>query len=68
MSNSIKNKVFGELFLLESAKAENLYFGYAKDMPVIDYHNHLEPDVISNQNFRSPTLSGWMVTITNGEP
>ncbi len=56
MSNSTKNKdVFGELFLLESAKAENLYFGYAKDMPVIDYHNHLEPDVISaNQNFRSP--------------
>jgi Glucuronate isomerase len=57
MSNSIKNKeVFGESFLLESAKAENLYFGYAKDMPVIDYHNHIEPDVIAaNQNFSSPT-------------
>lgn len=49
-------EVFGESFLLESAKAESLYFGYAKEMPVIDYHNHLEPDVIShNQNFRSPT-------------
>ncbi|KFE99078.1 glucuronate isomerase [Chryseobacterium luteum] len=57
MTHSIKNKeVFGESFLLESAKAENLYFGYAKEMPIIDYHNHLEPDVISNnQNFRSPT-------------
>lgn len=57
MTHSIKNKeVFGESFLLESAKAENLYFGYAKEMPIIDYHNHLELDVISNnQNFRSPT-------------
>ncbi|MDQ1096060.1 MULTISPECIES: glucuronate isomerase [Chryseobacterium] len=56
MSNFINHKeVFGESFLLESAKAENLYFGYAKDLPVIDYHNHLEPDVIAkNQNFRSP--------------
>ena len=53
MNYSISNKeVFGESFLLESAKAENLYFGYAKEMPIIDYHNHLEPDVISNnQNF-----------------
>lgn len=56
MTHSNNNKeVFGESFLLESAKAENLYFGYAKDMPVIDYHNHLEPDVIAqNLNFRSP--------------
>ncbi|WPO81365.1 glucuronate isomerase [Chryseobacterium sp. JJR-5R] len=57
MTHATKNKeIFGESFLLESSKAENLYFGYAKDMPVIDYHNHLEPDVISgNRNFRSPT-------------
>lgn len=57
MSHFIQNKeVFGESFLLESATAEKLYFGFAKDMPIIDYHNHLEPDVISNnQNFRSPT-------------
>ncbi|MBT2620028.1 glucuronate isomerase [Chryseobacterium sp. ISL-6] len=51
-----RKDVFSESFLLRSKTAENLYFGYAKDMPVIDYHNHLEPDVISkNQNFRSPT-------------
>lgn len=57
MTHSLQNKeVFGESFLLESAKAENLYFGCAKEMPIIDYHNHLEPEVISNnQNFRSPT-------------
>lgn len=57
MSNFINPKeVFGESFLLESATAEKLYFDFAKDMPIIDYHNHLEPDVMSkNQNFRSPT-------------
>ncbi|MFY7816285.1 MAG: glucuronate isomerase, partial [Chryseobacterium taeanense] len=57
MTYSNKNKeVFGESFLLESAKAENLYLGFAKEMPIIDYNNHLEPDVISNNlNFRSPT-------------
>ncbi|WP_295230730.1 glucuronate isomerase [uncultured Chryseobacterium sp.] len=56
MSNFINQKeVFGDSFLLGSAKTENLYFGYAKDLPVIDYHNHLEPDVIAkNHNFRSP--------------
>ncbi|WP_294243336.1 glucuronate isomerase [uncultured Chryseobacterium sp.] len=56
MTQSYQNKeVFGESFLLESAKAENLYFGYVKDLPVIDYHNHLEPDIIAeNKNFRSP--------------
>jgi glucuronate isomerase len=61
MTNAISNKeVFGESFLLESAKAENLYFGYAKHMPVIDYHNHLEPEVIAeNRNFRSP-VSIWL--------
>lgn len=61
MSHFIKNKdVFGNAFLLGSAKAENLYFGYAEGMPIIDYHNHLEPDVIShNRNFRSPT-SIWL--------
>jgi glucuronate isomerase len=61
MTHAISNKeVFGESFLLESAKAENLYFGYAKDMPVIDYHNHLEPEVIAeNRNFRSP-VSIWL--------
>lgn len=61
MNNNINRKnVFGEAFLLQNKTAENLYFGFAKDMPIIDYHNHLEPDVMSiNNNFRSPT-SIWM--------
>ena len=37
-----------ENFLLENKTAEQLYFEYAASMPIIDYHNHLPPDVIAN--------------------
>ena len=34
-------------FLLQSEIAETLYHKYAKDMPIIDYHNHLCPKTIA---------------------
>ena len=34
-------------FLLYSKEAEILYHEYAKDMPIIDYHNHLSPKQIA---------------------
>ena len=37
-----------ENFLLQNKTAEKLYFDHARGMPIIDYHNHLSPDVISN--------------------
>ena len=41
-----------ENFLLQSKAAERLYFEHAADMPIIDYHNHLSPQVIAaNQPF-----------------
>ncbi len=41
-----------ENFLLENITAERLYFDHAASMPIIDYHNHLPPDVIAaNQAF-----------------
>ena len=36
-----------ENFLLQNKTAERLYFEYAEKMPIIDYHNHLPPDVIA---------------------
>ncbi|WP_417887947.1 glucuronate isomerase, partial [Zunongwangia sp.] len=30
-------------FLLENKYAEELYHQYAKNQPIIDYHNHLPP-------------------------
>lgn len=45
-----------ENFLLETKTAEKLYHDYAKDMPVIDYHNHLIPEQIANDiNFENIT-------------
>jgi glucuronate isomerase len=63
-----------ENFLLETKTAERLYHDYAKDMPIIDYHNHLPPDqILNNINFKNLThawLAGdhykWRAMRTNG--
>lgn len=45
-----------ENFLLETKTAEQLFHNYAKQMPVIDYHNHLIPEQIANDiNFENIT-------------
>ena len=39
-------------FLLNNKTAEKLYFGYAKDMPIFDYHCHLpEKQILANETF-----------------
>ena len=41
-----------ENFLLTNKTAEKLYFGYAKDMPIFDYHCHLpEKQILENKPF-----------------
>jgi glucuronate isomerase len=51
-----------EEFLLETEAAKNLYFSYARELPIIDYHNHLPPaDIANNKTFLNLTdiwLSG----------
>ncbi|WP_017256809.1 glucuronate isomerase [Pedobacter arcticus] len=43
-------------FLLYSESARILYHNYAKDLPIIDYHNHLPPNEIAeNKNFKTMT-------------
>ncbi len=61
-------------FLLHSKTAEILYHEYAKDLPIIDYHNHLPPEEIaSDKNFENLTkiwLDGdhykWRAMRANG--
>jgi glucuronate isomerase len=61
-------------FLLETKTAEKLYHNYAKQMPIIDYHNHLIPEQIANDmNFENITqvwLAGdhykWRAMRANG--
>ena len=45
-----------EHFLLQTKTAERLYHDYAKDLPIIDYHNHLSPEeIVTDKIF--PTLT-----------
>ena len=67
-------KFIGDNFLLHSKTAEKLYHEYAKDLPIIDYHNHLPPEEIaSDKNFENLTkiwLDGdhykWRAMRANG--
>jgi glucuronate isomerase len=63
-----------ENFLLQNKTAERLYHDYAKDLPIIDYHNHLSPaEIATDKNFLNLTdiwLKGdhykWRAMRANG--
>lgn len=67
-------KFLNKYFLLDNKTAERLYFDYAEEMPIIDYHCHLPPDQIAaNLNFENITqvwLNGdhykWRAMRANG--
>lgn len=39
--------IINDNFMLSNKTAQKLYFEYAKDMPIIDYHCHLSPQMIA---------------------
>lgn len=61
-------------FLLHSKTAQDLYHNFAKNQPIIDYHNHLIPEQIANnasfENISQVWLNGdhykWRAMRTNG--
>src|SRR3954465_2584386 len=63
-----------ENFLLRTKTAEKLYHEFAKEVPVIDYHNHLPPQQIAEDicfgNLTQAWLYGdhykWRAMRTNG--
>lgn len=63
-----------EDFLLQSNVAQSLYHNHSKDLPIIDYHCHLDPKLIAeNYQFKSITelwLGGdhykWRLMRANG--
>lgn len=63
-----------ENFLLDNTTAQTLYHGYAKDMPIIDYHCHLSQAHIAEdtkfENLTQVWLYGdhykWRAMRTNG--
>ncbi len=53
-------KFMDENFLLSNDTAINLYNDYAKDMPIIDYHCHLNPkEIFENKQFKNIT-EAWL--------
>ncbi len=51
-----EGSVITDDFLLYSKQAKTLYHDYAKDLPIIDYHNHLPPNEIAeNKKFKTIT-------------
>lgn len=63
-----------ENFLLTNKTAETLYHNYAKDMPIFDYHCHLNPrEIAENKRYKNITevwLGGdhykWRALRSNG--
>ena len=48
------NSFITEDFLLQNDFAKTLYHNYAKNLPIIDYHNHLSPqDIATNRKFEN---------------
>src|SRR5689334_7090109 len=51
-----KGTVLNPDFLLETGFSKTLYHDYAKDLPIIDYHNHLPPnEIAANKKFSNLT-------------
>ncbi|MEI2270645.1 glucuronate isomerase [Sphingobacterium sp. ML3W] len=49
-----------ENFLLNNKTAEELYHNYSKDLPIIDYHNHLIPEQIANDIKFDNISQAWL--------
>ena len=46
------NKLINDDFLLENNTAKDLYNNYAKDLPIVDYHCHIESkEIAEDKNF-----------------
>ena len=56
MYTTKQETIIHEEFLLQNETAKILFHQYAKDLPIIDYHNHLPPDQIA-QNKKFNTLT-----------
>ncbi|KDN55822.1 glucuronate isomerase [Flavobacterium seoulense] len=47
-------------FLLENKYAEELYHNYSKNQPIIDYHNHLNPQFIAEDKIFNNITDVWI--------
>lgn len=55
-------KFINEDFLLLNSTAKELYHSYAKEMPIVDYHTHLDPRAIANNCNFTDLADAWLST------
>ncbi|PQJ72684.1 glucuronate isomerase [Polaribacter butkevichii] len=55
-----QTSIFNDNFLLNSEFAKTLYHNYAKNLPIIDYHNHLPPDYVANNHQFENCSQVWL--------
>lgn len=54
-------EITNEEYLLQSALGKKLFFEVAQDLPIIDYHNHLNPlDLAKNKQFKN-IAEAWVL-------
>ena len=57
-------------FLLSTDMAKTLYHDFAENMPILDYHCHINPqEIYEDRKTAGLTISpryGWAATITSG--
>lgn len=56
----MSTKFIHDNFLLENKYAEELYHNYSKNQPIIDYHNHLSPKLIAENNIFKNITDVWI--------
>lgn len=56
----MSTKFINNNFLLENKFAEELYHNYAKNQPIIDYHNHLPPQQIADNTIFNNITNVWI--------
>lgn len=56
----MSKKFINDNFLLDNKYAEELYHNYSKNQPIIDYHNHLSPQQISEDKTFENITQVWI--------
>jgi glucuronate isomerase len=56
----MSTKFINDNFLLENKYAEELYHNYSKNLPIIDYHNHLPPQQIAEDKTFENITNVWI--------
>lgn len=52
--------IINENFILNNETARELYLGHADNLPIIDYHNHLNPQEISEDKMYKNMTEVWL--------